>query len=176
MHAIFTPKLIVSYPDLDFILAYPMFKNVPYVRLTVNLPCWNLSVQAKKTIPSDTLDSVGKYYAVYYTGPRFTYYCMGNENIKTFNDDDEGPVTKVEIDCLKKNQVTQRSGHWPWEQKKTFDSGQRLRILWTRGTYLWWRKTFLDLQMIWLFLVWKLLKRNWRQIHRYHIILVRVMI
>lgn len=27
---------------------------------------------------------------------------MGNENIKTFNDDDEGPVTKVEIDCLKK--------------------------------------------------------------------------
>lgn len=102
MHAIFTPKLIVSYPDLDFILAYPMFKNVPYVRLTVNLPCWNLSVQAKKTIPSDTLDSVGKYYAVYYTGPRFTYYCMGNENIKTFNDDDEGPVTKVEIDCLKK--------------------------------------------------------------------------
>lgn len=61
------------------------------------------------TLPTDppviTDDSVGKYYAVYYTEPRTVYYW--------------GKITKtfVEIDCLRKKNLSSDPKKWTWIER-----------------------------------------------------------
>lgn len=45
--------------------------------------------------------SIGKYYSVYYTEPYMMYFW--GKITRTFDNDDGGPVTKVEADCRQRN-------------------------------------------------------------------------
>ena len=78
-------------------------------------------IQAKKATPADTPiitdDAVGKYYAVYYTEPRVIYYW--GKIVKTFADDDDSPVNKVEIDCLQKKNISSDPKEWTWTERNT---------------------------------------------------------
>lgn len=51
-------------------------------------------------IPVTTEYSTGKYFVVFYTEPNMLYFW--GEVTKTFDNDDNGPVKKVETDCLQK--------------------------------------------------------------------------
>ena len=56
-------------------------------------------------------------YAVYYTEPRVIYYW--GKIVKTFADDDDSPVNKVEIDCLQKKNISSDPKEWTWTERNT---------------------------------------------------------
>ena len=65
--------------------------------------------EAKLEMPKLTRESEGKYFAVYYTEPRVTYYW--GKVLRTFSIE-EGEVSEVELNFLKKKTIGSDPKDW----------------------------------------------------------------
>ena len=70
--------------------------------------------ESKHQKPKISEESIGKYYAVYYTEP-LTYYW--GKVTKVFSEDEEGEVTRVELDFLRKKTITSNPKGWSWIER-----------------------------------------------------------
>ena len=65
------------------------------------------------------IDSIGQYVAVLYTEPRPQYYW--GIVTKTFSDDEETNVMKIEVDFLQKKTLSSDPSLWTWTEKTKKD-------------------------------------------------------
>ena len=66
-------------------------------------------------LPKLTTESVDKYYATLYTSPALTYF-WGKVK-KTFEDEEDGDVERVEMDFLHKKDIGSNPDNWTWVHK-----------------------------------------------------------
>lgn len=76
--------------------------------------------ESKSPKPQLSEESIGKYFVIYYTEP-LTYYW--GKVTKVFSENEDGEVTRVEVDFLKKKTITSDPKDWSWVERAVKEIG-----------------------------------------------------
>ena len=81
-------------------------------------PLSNIRKQ-KINMPNLDKDSIGKFYAVYYTEPKPRYYW--GKIVHVFSHEEDGEINKVTVDFLRQKTISSNHQDWSWDEPRAKD-------------------------------------------------------